>query len=230
VLVVLTAIGAAAGEDDDGKVDTAGGTSTTADQEDTSTTAGTKSLRRAADDAADGLGFGVSSASMEHVILSMCDGSVAASSDAIEGITREPEQEYQTLQAGLAAARQSCPDRVSSFPYLGSDVLAELGARKDAATSTTAAPVTTAAPAPVVKAPVTTKAPATTQAPVVTQPQPVAGNCDPNYSGCLDPSSSDYDCAGGSGNGPDYTGTVQVLGNDHYDLDRDHDGVGCEDS
>jgi hypothetical protein len=56
------------------------------------------------------------------------------------------------------------------------------------------------------------------------------GSCDPNYSGCLDPNASDYDCAGGSGDGPRYTGEVQVIGNDHYDLDRDGDGVACEDS
>ena len=53
--------------------------------------------------------------------------------------------------------------------------------------------------------------------------------CDPNYSGaCLDPYSSDYDCEGGSGNGPDYTGTVSVVGEDHYELDADNDGQGCE--
>jgi hypothetical protein len=54
------------------------------------------------------------------------------------------------------------------------------------------------------------------------------GNCNPNYSGCLDPNSSDYDCAGGSGNGPDYTGTVTVIGYDEYGLDADGDGIGCE--
>lgn len=54
-------------------------------------------------------------------------------------------------------------------------------------------------------------------------------NCDPNYSGaCLDPTASDYDCAGGSGNGPYYTGTVTVVGEDHYGLDTDGDGIGCE--
>jgi len=52
--------------------------------------------------------------------------------------------------------------------------------------------------------------------------------CDPNYSGCLDPYSPDYDCTGGSGDGPDYTGTVTVLGEDHYGLDSDSDGIGCE--
>lgn len=53
--------------------------------------------------------------------------------------------------------------------------------------------------------------------------------CDPSYAGaCLDPSSPDYDCAGGSGDGPDYTGFVLVVGDDHFDLDRDGDGTGCE--
>jgi hypothetical protein len=60
------------------------------------------------------------------------------------------------------------------------------------------------------------------------QPPPLQ-NCDPNYSGCLDPNASDYDCAGGSGNGPLYTGEVVVLGDDHYDLDADGDGTACED-
>lgn len=53
--------------------------------------------------------------------------------------------------------------------------------------------------------------------------------CDPNYSGaCLNPHASDYDCEGGSGNGPYYTGEVSVVGEDHYGLDADGDGVGCE--
>jgi hypothetical protein len=55
-----------------------------------------------------------------------------------------------------------------------------------------------------------------------------AAECDPNYSGCLDPNSYDYDCASGSGDGPDYTGTVEVLGYDEYGLDDDGDGIGCE--
>ncbi len=56
-----------------------------------------------------------------------------------------------------------------------------------------------------------------------------ATSCDPNYSGaCLDPSASDYDCEGGSGNGPYYTGTVTVVGADPYGLDADGDGIGCE--
>ena len=53
-------------------------------------------------------------------------------------------------------------------------------------------------------------------------------NCHPSYSGCLKADASDYDCAGGSGNGPYYTNKVRVLGPDVFDLDRDHDGWGCE--
>jgi hypothetical protein len=54
-------------------------------------------------------------------------------------------------------------------------------------------------------------------------------DCDPNYEGaCLDPEASDYDCEGGSGNGPDYTGEVRVVGVDHFGLDADGDGIGCE--
>jgi hypothetical protein len=55
------------------------------------------------------------------------------------------------------------------------------------------------------------------------------GGCDPNYTGaCLRRDVSDYDCEGGSGDGPYYTGYVEVVGDDYYDLDRDGDGVACE--
>ena len=35
---------------------------------------------------------------------------------------------------------------------------------------------------------------------------------------------TDYDCRGGSGNGPRYTGPVRVTDSDPYHLDRDRDG------
>jgi hypothetical protein len=67
---------------------------------------------------------------------------------------------------------------------------------------------------------------------IVAKPAPRSsggGSCHPSYQGaCLDPSASDYDCAGGSGDGPKYTGYVQVVGYDEFDLDSDGDGVGCE--
>jgi endonuclease YncB( thermonuclease family) len=71
--------------------------------------------------------------------------------------------------------------------------------------------------------------PTTTTTTTTTTPE--SNPCHPSYQGaCLDPNSPDYDCAGGEGNGPDYTGTVRVVGPDDYGLDADGDGVGCEDS
>lgn len=56
-----------------------------------------------------------------------------------------------------------------------------------------------------------------------------SSECDPNYAGaCLDPYASDYDCEGGSGDGPLYTGTVTVVGEDRHGLDANSNGVGCE--
>jgi len=60
--------------------------------------------------------------------------------------------------------------------------------------------------------------------------QPPAANCAPSYPDvCLCPNCGDYDCAGGSGNGPNYvSGPIRVLPPDPFDLDRDGDGWGCE--
>jgi resuscitation-promoting factor RpfB len=56
-----------------------------------------------------------------------------------------------------------------------------------------------------------------------------ADECDANYTQACVPIASDVDCAGGSGNGPEYVvGPVRVVGVDIYDLDRNNDGVGCE--
>lgn len=52
--------------------------------------------------------------------------------------------------------------------------------------------------------------------------------CHPSYTPCV-PIASDVDRSSGSGNGPVYVdGPVQVTGPDEYDLDADHDGIGCE--
>ena len=98
-------------------------------------------------------------------------------------------------------------------------------------TTTTVAPTTTAAPTTTTTArPATTTsappppAPPTTQAFVQSEP---ASSCHPSYDPCV-PYASDVDCAGGSGNGPAYTGTVRVIGPDDYDHDRDNDGIGCD--
>ena len=59
-----------------------------------------------------------------------------------------------------------------------------------------------------------------------------SSNCTPGYSPCLIyHGGADYDCAGGSGNGPYYTEpgvTYQVTGSDPYGLDGNNNGLGCE--
>jgi hypothetical protein len=69
--------------------------------------------------------------------------------------------------------------------------------------------------------------PPTAPAPPPTAP---ARDCDPSYPDvCLDPDAVDYDCAGGSGDGPEYVeGPIRVRPPDPFDLDREGDGVGCE--
>ena len=45
----------------------------------------------------------------------------------------------------------------------------------------------------------------------------------------LSSGTGDYDCAGGSGNGPNYVnGPIQVGPSDPYGLDADGDDIGCE--
>jgi hypothetical protein len=78
-----------------------------------------------------------------------------------------------------------------------------------------------------------TTAPATTPAPKpapTPSAVPAPSTCDPNYAGqCLKDGIGDYDCSGGTGNGPNYVyGTVRVVGGDPFRLDADSDGLGCE--
>ncbi len=56
------------------------------------------------------------------------------------------------------------------------------------------------------------------------------GGCDPAYPDiCLRVGIGDYDCAGGTGNGPNYVREpIRVLPPDPFDLDTDGDGNGCE--
>jgi hypothetical protein len=65
----------------------------------------------------------------------------------------------------------------------------------------------------------------------VSAPSASAGHrCTPGYwNPCLRPA-SDYDCAGGSGNGPKYVyGIVHDKpSRDIYGLDANHNGIGCE--
>lgn len=88
---------------------------------------------------------------------------------------------------------------------------------------------TTVAPTTVAPAQTHVAAPPTHAVPVAPTTT-AASNCDPSYPGsCLHDGVGDYDCAGGSGNGPNYVdGPITVLPPDPFGLDSDHDGVGCE--
>ena len=56
-----------------------------------------------------------------------------------------------------------------------------------------------------------------------------AQGCHPSYENVCVPIASDVDCASGNGNGPEYVdGPVHVIGPDEYGLDRDGDGIACE--
>lgn len=59
--------------------------------------------------------------------------------------------------------------------------------------------------------------------------QPPPQDCSPSYDPCLKPDAGDYDCEGGGGDGPNFTGPVTVKDSeDPFDLDRDGDGRGCD--
>jgi hypothetical protein len=61
------------------------------------------------------------------------------------------------------------------------------------------------------------------------RPKPASSSCDPNYAGACVPIASDVDCAGRSGDGPEYVqGPVRVTGDDVYDLNRDDDDIACD--
>ncbi len=51
--------------------------------------------------------------------------------------------------------------------------------------------------------------------------------CTPGYLPCLPLGPSDYDCIGGTGDGPAFSGPVRVTGSDPYGLDADNNGWAC---
>lgn len=97
-------------------------------------------------------------------------------------------------------------------------------------TGTTAETTTTeATAAPTTLATTTTSPRVPTSTTSTAEPEPEETGCHPSYEGaCLPAGASDIDCEGGSGDGPEYSGPVRVVGPDEYELDRDGNGLGCE--
>jgi hypothetical protein len=58
------------------------------------------------------------------------------------------------------------------------------------------------------------------------------GGSDATRGGCIQAGIGDYDCAGGTGDGPNFAfGPVTIIGSDPFQLDgNDNDGRGCENS
>ncbi|WP_322761267.1 hypothetical protein [Frankia sp. Cr2] len=96
----------------------------------------------------------------------------------------------------------------------------------NAATAPTTHPVSRPSTQAAAQAPAAAPAPR----PATTAAAAPAGNCDPAYPDvCLHDGIGDYDCAGGSGDGPNYVrGPLRVRSPDPFGLDHDHDGTGCE--
>ena len=111
------------------------------------------------------------------------------------------------LLAGVAAASACGGD---------DDGAADEGAPAETAVAPDASPISTEAPEP-------------TTAP--TPPQPSCDR-DPSYpdaNPCIPIGAADYDCLGGTGDGPNFiAGPITVLPPDPHGLDGDGDGIGCE--
>jgi hypothetical protein len=129
------------------------------------------------------------------------------------GTTGAENNQYVFAITLKAVSRDACGDEVPQA-YAGSWTVSRVGSQfKAAAISATqtggGTPIADPAECPSVGLP--------------------SSSCDPNYVGaCLDPSAYDYDCLGGTGDGPQYTGTVEVVGTDRFGLDANGNGVGCE--
>jgi micrococcal nuclease len=125
----------------------------------------------------------------------------------------------EMVKSGYAIAVEYPPDTAESDVLGAAARVAEAEALGLWAPTTTTISITTTTTAPTTT---TTASPATTA--------PPASNCHPSYEGaCLQMGIGDYDCLGGSGDGPNYVGgPVDVIGYDEFGLDRDNDGIGCE--
>jgi hypothetical protein len=141
-----------------------------------------------------------------------------------------------TFVLGLAAIGSASPQQptpnaaaVLAATVSPTTTVARISQGTPTATQTQAVSEASPTPKPTAKAtlkPTPRPTPRPTQKPRATT---VPNNCHPSYRGaCLRRGIGDYDCAGGSGNGPNYVGFVRVVGYDEFGLDRDHDGLGCE--
>ncbi len=138
----------------------------------------------------------------------------------------------------IESVQVQAPVQESATPSVPADTVIENTAVESAVSAPAAAePVVTpvaesvqevetpAVTTPVEEIPTASETPV--EAPAAIPVLPVE-ECHPSYIPCLRIDASDYDCEGGTGNGPYYTGKVQVIGPDVFGLDKNGDGWGCE--
>jgi hypothetical protein len=211
--------------------------------DDVQTTTGTTiTLDDAVDMAQAQLGTTVPRTTIQALISAICANDATAAATEAAGATTDPQAAANLIGATGTAAGQRCPTVVSGNPGLLNRVQAATQALISgtstsldmttssidlSATSSSSSTSTTKKPGgtTTTKAPTTTTTAATTTS--VTTPETVPPeDCDPDYSGCLDPNTS-YTCAGAPNAGPNTTGPVHVVGSDHLSLDTNGDGTAC---
>ena len=135
--------------------------------------------------------------------------------------TQEPTPTVAGITPTSVPGHTATPTEIPTPPPTPTPTPETLGEEEEPTPIPTPAPEPTQPPAP-------EPTPTTPPAPQPTEPP--AQTCDPSYpSVCIPIGAADYDCAGGSGNGPNYiAGPITVLPPDPHGLDRDGDGIGCE--
>jgi len=169
------------------------------------------------------------------VLLGACGG--AASTADIPAI------QTQTAKDVLATLTAEAPSPISTPTETPTPTPTPIPTPTNTATPTPVPPTPTpipptATPVPPTATPVPPTSTPIPPTPIPPTPTPIpptpTANCEPSYPEvCIPIGSADYDCAGGSGNGPNYIqGPIRVRWDvpnpDPYGLDRDRDGWGCE--
>jgi outer membrane biosynthesis protein TonB len=144
------------------------------------------------------------------------------------GVAACTEEEEEGATGPTATAARTATQAATKTPQ---ETPTPAGTKTPQATATPLPPTPTPLPPTPTPPPATpTSPPPTPTLPPPTPTQAPSVNCHPSYPDvCIPIGSADYDCAGGSGNGPNYiSGPIRVLPPDPYDLDRDGNGWGCE--
>ena len=159
------------------------------------------------------------------IMMASCQGGANQSAEATSLVETLISANITILRATSAAGTQTMlAYERAQFTHTSSHSPTFTNSPTASHTSTPIPPTITATPRPT----------ATPLPPPTSAPPSIGSNsnnnCHPSYIGaCLEMNKGDWDCAKGSGNGPNYVqGPIRVQGSDPYQLDRDKDGIACE--